>query len=320
MAGETAQQTGRSDQVQRRENQDPLQVFGSVFRQQLDQAIEPLVANIRRQQPVTPENAGELMPAPLTARRRGTRRKSAGRASSKKRSSQHVLSLTVDRPQAESALHAVLDAVLGALFSDDLQTACRASAEHAVQSLVKAAHELAADGPALSVKPEQFDGKIDELVKESFSDSLRENAFGNGEQVISELLAWDMPAAKQTGTKLLAELSVQRFTAAETFWQDVLMALWEAGRRAEQPPDSKSSNGAETSDPKSPPADDLPQTLLRSDRRAQEIWVKARDKAAGKDGNGTGAERAAYTALKQRYEKKGDRWVKKTGEQANSET
>jgi hypothetical protein len=63
---------------------------------------------------------------------------------------------------------------------------------------------------------------------------------------------------------------------------------------------------------------DLPQTLLRSDTRAQEIWTKARDKAAEKNGPGHGAERAGYDALKRQYEKKGHRWVKKSKESKDS--
>lgn len=55
----------------------------------------------------------------------------------------------------------------------------------------------------------------------------------------------------------------------------------------------------------------IPSTILRSDKRAQEIWKKAHDSAVQTYGEGGRAHRVAYAALKHEYEKKGDRWVKK---------
>ena len=55
----------------------------------------------------------------------------------------------------------------------------------------------------------------------------------------------------------------------------------------------------------------IPRTILRSDRRAQEIWKKTHDSAIETYGEGGRAHRAAYASLKHQYEKKGDRWVKK---------
>ncbi len=55
----------------------------------------------------------------------------------------------------------------------------------------------------------------------------------------------------------------------------------------------------------------IPQTILRSERHAQEIWKAAHDSAVGTYGEGGRAHRVAYAALKHEYEKKGDRWVKK---------
>jgi hypothetical protein len=55
----------------------------------------------------------------------------------------------------------------------------------------------------------------------------------------------------------------------------------------------------------------MPQTIARSDKRAQTIWTRAYSRAAREQGEGRRAERAAYDALKQEYEKKGERWVKK---------
>jgi len=56
---------------------------------------------------------------------------------------------------------------------------------------------------------------------------------------------------------------------------------------------------------------ELPKTLQRSDKHAQEIWKKAHDSAVETYGEGGRAHRVAYAALKHQYEKKGNRWVKK---------
>jgi len=56
---------------------------------------------------------------------------------------------------------------------------------------------------------------------------------------------------------------------------------------------------------------ELPGTLKKSDKHAQEIWAKAHDSAVDTYGEGGRAHRVAFAALKHVYEKKGDRWVKK---------
>ena len=56
---------------------------------------------------------------------------------------------------------------------------------------------------------------------------------------------------------------------------------------------------------------DVPGTIERSGKHAQEIWTKAHDSAVKTYGEGGAAHRVAYAALKHQYEKKGDRWVAK---------
>jgi cation transport regulator ChaB len=56
----------------------------------------------------------------------------------------------------------------------------------------------------------------------------------------------------------------------------------------------------------------IPQTILRSEKHAQDIWQKAHDNAVKTYGEGGRAHRVAYAALKHEYEKKGDKWVRKT--------
>lgn len=58
---------------------------------------------------------------------------------------------------------------------------------------------------------------------------------------------------------------------------------------------------------------EIPSTIKRSDRHAQHIWKKAHDSAAETYGEGGRAHRAAYAALKHEYEKRGDKWVQKSG-------
>src|SRR5512143_2118015 len=56
---------------------------------------------------------------------------------------------------------------------------------------------------------------------------------------------------------------------------------------------------------------EIPSTIMRSDKHAQDIWKKAHDSAVKTYGEGGSAHRVAYAALKHVYEKKGNKWVKK---------
>jgi hypothetical protein len=59
------------------------------------------------------------------------------------------------------------------------------------------------------------------------------------------------------------------------------------------------------------PVTELPGTLQRSCREAQETFLRALDDAVRAHGTGDQAHRAAYTVLKQKFEKRGDHWVAK---------
>ena len=56
---------------------------------------------------------------------------------------------------------------------------------------------------------------------------------------------------------------------------------------------------------------ELPETLKRSDKHAQETWVKTHDSAIDTYGEGEATHRVAFASLKHSYRKEGDRWVKK---------
>ena len=62
-----------------------------------------------------------------------------------------------------------------------------------------------------------------------------------------------------------------------------------------------------------PARDELPSTLRRSPRKAQETWSKAHDSAVQEYGEGERAHRTAYGALKHTHEKVGDHWEPKPG-------
>jgi hypothetical protein len=56
---------------------------------------------------------------------------------------------------------------------------------------------------------------------------------------------------------------------------------------------------------------ELPATLGCSGQEAQDTFTKAHDRAVQAHGEGDQADRAAYTALKEKYERRGDLWIAK---------
>jgi cation transport regulator ChaB len=56
---------------------------------------------------------------------------------------------------------------------------------------------------------------------------------------------------------------------------------------------------------------ELPSTVARSDKKAQQTFAEAHDSAAEQYGEGDRAHRVAYAALKHSYEKVGDHWERK---------
>ena len=58
-------------------------------------------------------------------------------------------------------------------------------------------------------------------------------------------------------------------------------------------------------------AGDLPATLKRSSKEAQETFTEAHDSAVQAYGQGDQADRAAYAEFKRTFEKRGDHWIPK---------
>lgn len=59
--------------------------------------------------------------------------------------------------------------------------------------------------------------------------------------------------------------------------------------------------------------DELPSTLQRSDKHAQQTFAKAHDSAAEQYGDPGRAHQVAFAAVKHSYEKVGDHWERKEG-------
>jgi hypothetical protein len=60
-----------------------------------------------------------------------------------------------------------------------------------------------------------------------------------------------------------------------------------------------------------PAREEMPSTLRRSSRKAQETWAKTHDAAVEQYGEGERAHRTAFSALKHSFEKVGDHWEPK---------
>jgi hypothetical protein len=56
---------------------------------------------------------------------------------------------------------------------------------------------------------------------------------------------------------------------------------------------------------------EMPSTLERSPKKAQDTWVKTHDSAVETYGEGERSHRTAYSALKHSFEKVGDHWEPK---------
>ncbi|GAA2687251.1 ChaB family protein [Nonomuraea recticatena] len=60
-----------------------------------------------------------------------------------------------------------------------------------------------------------------------------------------------------------------------------------------------------------PARQEMPSTIARSPKKAQETWIKAHDSAVETYGEGERAHRTAFSALKHSFEKVGDHWEPK---------
>ncbi|KAB8193537.1 cation transport regulator ChaB [Nonomuraea phyllanthi] len=61
-----------------------------------------------------------------------------------------------------------------------------------------------------------------------------------------------------------------------------------------------------------PAVEELPSTIRRSPKKAQNTWIKAHDNAVKEYGEGRRAHMTAFAALKHSFEKVGDHWEPKS--------
>src|SRR3954454_16429012 len=62
-----------------------------------------------------------------------------------------------------------------------------------------------------------------------------------------------------------------------------------------------------------PAKKDMPSTIQRSPKKAQDTWGKTHDSAVDEYGEGERAHRTAFASLKHSFEKVGDHWEEKGG-------
>jgi cation transport regulator ChaB len=89
-----------------------------------------------------------------------------------------------------------------------------------------------------------------------------------------------------------------------------MQRLWQCGPRDRTPAGptlGQRDDGGDTMPERTTTAD-LPGTLKRSPKKAQETWAKTHDSAVETYGEGERAHRTAFSALKHSFEKVGDRW------------
>jgi hypothetical protein len=60
-----------------------------------------------------------------------------------------------------------------------------------------------------------------------------------------------------------------------------------------------------------PAREELPSTLQRSSKKAQDTWIKTHDSAVESYGEGERAHRTAFSSVKHSFEKVGDHWEPK---------
>lgn len=60
-----------------------------------------------------------------------------------------------------------------------------------------------------------------------------------------------------------------------------------------------------------PAKKELPSTLLRSSKKAQDTWLKTHDSAVEQYGDGERSHRTTFDSLKHSFEKLGDHWIAK---------
>jgi len=108
----------------------------------------------------------------------------------------------------------------------------------------------------------------------------------------------------------MSQMHVSRLLAHALGYLRVCIMGPEAGAGAGGRPMAHEVLGGDDS---MPAGEELPSTLRRSPKKAQDTWIKAHDSAVQEFGEGERSHRTAYGALKHSFEKVGDHWEPKEG-------
>jgi hypothetical protein len=311
MAGQTeqAQPETRHDVAEaKRPQSEPLdgQLLSETVQRRVAQAIQPVLADVQgRVAALVQEHLrNELRNHPLLA--------GDARSLLSEDGTTVAFPVFVNADRAEDVLHMGIAAAVDLLFSDRLRSIVEEQAKSSAQSLVTATRTALPEDADREKLQQRADRELDKMLDELFSRSMRDKARRRGERVVRELIRSDIPSAREE-----AERGLQSFLEE---WNAVTFQHWERVSRtvvkavadaASSPKESEKRETTQAASREQPAEEDIPQTILRSDKRAQEIWTKARDEAASDGGEERTGARAAYEALKQEYEKQGDHWVKK---------
>jgi hypothetical protein len=314
-----------TDQTKGKETQGVKSSAGRVARTDIDSKLLPVFADLQRRMVATVKGeairelqevhealAPNGVDAPTETDReeaRGEQRQSAGEPQPPS-----GLTLTVSRHHLEEGCRTVLSVVVDALFSDAQRTAVKAQSDEMLRSTSAAARKARPDAAALKETRQKATRILDDMSTSLFSDELRNQTLQDGEHVIQALVRGDLPTARREGEQALLSLTERRGAILASHWEHVfrsLVSLPSASSTEKNAAEAKPSSSSDSADAQD---NGMPQTIARSDKQAQGIWSRAYTRAAKQHGEGRKAERVAYDALKETYEKKGDRWVKKSRE------
>jgi hypothetical protein len=220
------------------------------------------------------------------------------------------LTLTIGRQDVDRGCRTVLSGLVDALFSDAQRTVVQTQSDEMLRALVATVRKARPDAAAMKEARHEAERILGDMYDSLFSDEVRTQTLYDGEQVVQALLQGNIPAARRKGEHALVSLTERRGAVLKCHWEQVFRSLVnvmvsaskeEGATRSERDSGSKTASRDGTT---------MPQTIARSDKRAQDIWTRAYTRAANEHGEGGRAQRAAYDSLRAEYEKKGDRWVK----------
>jgi hypothetical protein len=165
----------------------------------------------------------------------------------------------------------------------------------------------------------RLESALDDMLHTLFTKHLRDEVNAQGRNAVHALVGGDMASAKRESQRTIHTLVEQIVAAVQDQWVQTVPELLAVAVEGVQAGGTSSSGQADSSSHEAEDDPEMPQTILHSDQQAQQIWKKAHDRAAREGSENGQARRAAYDALKQSYEKKGDRWVKKEGSETPSQ-